>query len=106
MRKLLIIPIIVLLIAMIGSQASAQDPAQDLGEINLLKIACNHASLTAGAAGLTIKNCRRFQPDSVEANQAVIVLRLVTNESGPYILTFFFHKSLWSVDNFNVVKVS
>lgn len=98
MKNVVIVLAFALLVAAIyGSAGHAQAPAPDVGDINLLVLACDHAKLSAGDAGLTVRNCRRAAPEEIDGNRALVHIRVATNETGVFLLDFNFQRSLWTV---------
>lgn len=94
----------VLCVALFSSiQASqAQESPLDLGQTNLLLLACDYAKDLAAEEGITVKNCRRNAPEEVNGYKADVSIRISTNV-GVYILEYSFMKSLWGVKNLVVV---
>ena len=94
----------IMAMALYASAGQAQAPGPDLGDTNLLQLACDHAALSAASSGLGVRSCRRASPEQVDGDRALVFVRIVTHEAGAFQLTFNFQRSLWSVQNFSVYK--
>ena len=93
---------VLLAAALFASAGQAQDPGPDLGDVDLLALACDHAAISAAGSQLTVRNCRRYGVELIEGNRAQVSVRVVTKEAGPFVLAFHFQRSLWSVQGFTV----
>lgn len=102
MKPLLVAAILILAVALYGSTATAQEAPLDLGESNLLTLACADAHGQAGP-GITVRNCRRAAPEEITGNFAVVTVRVATNV-GPFLLKFHYTRSLWAMRKLDVVQ--
>ena len=97
--KLLVVALAALALMGWSQVGTAQEPPPDFGETNLLLLGCQFMWEVAEAQDLTVKNCRRYAPDEVNGNRALVHVRLMT-DWGPFILHVRLSKSLWSVSTF------
>lgn len=86
--------------AMLASQTTAQ--SSDLGETDMIVQACRHVTAIATVEFLTVKNCRRAEPDAVVGNNAEVVVRIATKEYGPFRIRVSMSKSLWHAHTIHV----
>ena len=75
---------------------AAEEVPLDLGDTNLLVVACQTVTELGEAQDLIIKNCRRSAPDEIIGPRAVMHIRLKT-DWGFIPVRVKMHKSLWSV---------
>jgi hypothetical protein len=94
MRLLVLTAFAVLVVALYGSTATAQEAPPDFGETDLLLMACHDALTLADDQGVPVKNCRRMSQE-VNGNYASVVVRIAT-PIGVYHLHGRYRKSLWS----------
>ena len=103
--KILLAACTVFALALVGAyQGSAQEPPTDLGETNLLVLACNAATTLAEAEGLVVRYCRRYAPEEGNGWQAKATVKVSTS-AGIFIVGMNFQKSLWSVHAWTVTQV-
>lgn len=85
-------------------QGQAQEPAPaqaDLGQANLLLLACAYATDKAVAEGLTVRYCRRQEPEKVDGYRARVSIKIAT-DVGRFLVQVDFQKSLWWATSFGV----
>ena len=102
-RLLVIVCTLLVTVALYGSYAGAQEPtpALDLGETNLLTLACQVSTAKALREGFTIKWCRK-EEEIVTGNQALVVARIKIPALGTFKTYSSFQKSLWWVEGWTV----
>ncbi len=112
--KLLALTCIVLAAALFSAyQGSAQEPPPppapaelDLGEQNLLVLACAYMTQKAVDEGLAVRYCRRAAPEEVSGYQAQVHAKLMIEGYGGFLVDVGFLKSLWWVGTWNVGPAS
>lgn len=107
--KLLCVACIVLVAALFSAyQATAQEPPVppavmvDLGEVDLLKLACAYSANKAAKEGLAVKWCRRAAPDALDGYQAKVYAQIKIGGYGVFNIETSFQKSLWWVADWAV----
>jgi hypothetical protein len=70
-------------------------PGPDLGQTNLLTLACDFVEQSVELADGHLIYCRREQPDVINANKAQIIFKIKTDIAGKQIVKINFMKSLW-----------
>ena len=107
--KLVAAACIVLVVALFSAyQGAAQEPPLppaievDLGEENLLVLACAYATQKAIEEGLVVRWCRRNEPEEVSGYKAKVHLKVAITEYGRFLIDVEFQKSLWWVQSFDV----
>src|SRR3972149_3701274 len=99
--KLFIASCLVLLVSLVGSISSeAQSPPPDLGETNLLNLACSYLNSRAEEQSVKLTYCRRYKPDVINETTATIYTKIRVNNSYNLMFRSNFRKSLWWVDSF------
>jgi len=89
------------------SQAYAQEPAPpppvalDLGETDILQLACGVAVDKAQAEGLSVRYCRRHE-QVVEGTRASVTVAISIPGTGKFLVRVDFRKSLWWSTGFSV----
>ena len=94
MRFFVVTACVVLGAALLGSAGQAQEAPLDLGEQNLLLLACGDALDIATEQNVAVRSCRRVS-EEIEGTRATTVVRLATS-FGVYHVTARYRKSLWS----------
>jgi len=75
----------------------------DLGETNLLLLACGYAIDKAVAEGLTVRYCRRHEPEQIDGYKALVSIKVKT-DIGRFLVKVEFRKSLWWASSFGVTS--
>jgi len=107
--KILALACIALVVALWSAYSSpAQEPMPppaaevDLGEANLLVLACAYAMDKAVDEGLIVRYCRRQAPEEVSGYKAEVHAKVVIEGYGPFLVDVEFRKSLWWVQDWDV----
>ena len=96
MKKLIILCVTFLLaLGIATNRAHSEVPPLDLGESNLLNVACNLAYDNVEAAGFHMLHCRRSAPDVINGNQAIIFLSVSATGDSKAKVKVYFRRSLW-----------
>jgi hypothetical protein len=106
MKKFLVAACAILALALVMAyQSPAQAPTSpDLGETNLLLLACGYMTDVAEAEGLQVRYCRRHQPEEVNGAKAKATVTLGT-DAGRFVIEVEFQKSLWWATSFGATPV-
>lgn len=100
-----VIAFVALIVALgAASTADSQEPPLDLGEQNLVQLACQYAYDVGEREQVAIRWCRVHSVD-VSPLHARVVVRIRTETLGKHDFAFVFHKSLWSVWNVSAEPV-
>ena len=95
MRLAIATALVVLAGALVAASTSeAQQAPLDLGEPTALGVACSALIDVGEAQGLGVRNCRRYEPDEITGNKAVLHVRIATDQ-GNFIVDVEMLKSLW-----------
>lgn len=100
-KKLIILSCAILLLASFGAyNGTAQDPTVptqqiDLGEEDLIQLACKFAISKAEAEQLNVKWCRFAGKSSLEKNKSTVEVAVNVVEYGKFKFKASFIKSLW-----------
>ncbi len=87
------------------SSARAQDPVPDLGQQDLLALACDFSIDRASLEHIPVHACRRAAPDQIDAYKATMTVKIFTVGYGNFLITISFYKSPWWVGSFSPTKV-
>lgn len=90
--------------AALEARVSALEAGQ---EQDLLKTACWISATKALREGLTVQWCRRYAPDVVEGDKALVTVVIRLGDGyGKFITRTSFFKSSWSVENWGAEPLS
>ena len=99
----LLLASLTLAVALFGTyQGQAQEAPLDLGETNLLLLACDYVTALAKDEGLEVRYCRRYAPDEIVGYDARVVVKVSVPHVGRLLVGVNFKKSLWSVQAWDV----
>src|SRR3970040_702184 len=97
--KLVAAACIVLVVALFSAyQGAAQEPPLppaievDLGEANLLVLACAYATQKAVDEGLAVRWCRRNEPEEVNGYKAKVHVKVAIEDLGRFAINVEFQK--------------
>ena len=102
MRFFVVTALAVLGLALYASAGSAQEAPLDLGEQDLLLVACGDALGLAADQNVPVRSCRRVS-EEVTGTRAEVVVRLAT-PYGVFHVEYHYRKSLWG--NSQVLSVT
>ena len=91
-----------LAIALTGATATAEaEQGPDVGDTDLLAIACDWATARAQTGGYLVSSCRETQKYPLEispsGNRAVVVIRMKLAGHRPFEAAVKLQRSLWTV---------
>ena len=107
-RLIAVAAALLVLALLVTYQSAAQEPPLppaikvDLGEENLLVLACAYATQKAVEEGLVVRWCRRNEPEEVNGYKAKVHVKVAITDYGRFLIDVEFQKSLWWVQSFDV----